>query len=69
MKINVCKKCGAEIVFVNTSKGNMMPVDFSKDITNWEMYDKNIHTSHFATCQFASEFRKKKNPLVTLVLM
>lgn len=70
MKINTCKKCGAKIVFVNTSKGNVMPVDFSANISDWSLFNKDIHTSHFATCQFADEFRKKKKlGLTTLVLM
>lgn len=42
-----CKKCGADIWFMTTYKGNQIP--YNED-----------GITHFADCPFADEFRKKK---------
>jgi len=59
MKVNICKKCGEKIVFIPTNKGKMMPVDFNKDIKDWSVFNKDVHMTHFASCKYADEFRKK----------
>lgn len=61
-----CKKCNADIVFLKTNSGKLIPVNFSslsaKEIlSNKEItFDHNIHITHFSDCPFAYEFRKKK---------
>lgn len=42
-----CRGCGAEIYWIRTIKGKLMPVDPDG-------------TSHFATCPKAKSFRKPK---------
>ena len=71
MKIERCKKCGAKIVFLKTSKASYMPVDWDslqpidqRNFTNGFpiQYDpKRGHVSHFATCPYSDEFRNKRN--------
>ena len=70
---NTCK-CGAKIYWVITGKGNAMPVDIetlTEEDTRAILWSKigerypvtyrpGVHKSHFATCPFANEFRKKK---------
>lgn len=43
-----CKRCNKEIIFIRTKAGNLMPANLNL-------------ISHFATCEFASEFRKNAN--------
>jgi hypothetical protein len=65
-----CKACHAEIIFVPTSKGNIMPLDAEPEkrcvLTRTakgsivEMVDTYI--PHFVTCPQAAKFRKKTDP-------
>jgi len=63
----VCKGCGADIIWIKTQSGKSMPVD-AKPISGYpapllstvlvhEMVK--IHMSHFATCPKADKFRKR----------
>lgn len=45
--IATCKKCGKQIGVGRTKKDKIMP------------FDIDTHRSHFATCPFANDFRKK----------
>jgi hypothetical protein len=51
---NRCDQCNAPLVFLKTSKGKSMPVDYSgqamDDKRDGVMYDPLRHKSHFATC-------------------
>lgn len=79
-----CKKCGAEIIWIRSTKtGKMMPLNAERnfitlDIAKGEAFVTDsgdvvrghrtddpekawgtARTSHFATCPFAAEFRKR----------
>lgn len=58
---NLCKKCGAPIVWVNMESGKAMPCDF-KIVVIVTDEGKTIRgrISHFATCAHADYFRKVK---------
>jgi len=58
--IQHCRSCNAEILFVETAKGHMMPVNYKPEFENDKEYDKTKHISHFSTCPEADKFRKKK---------
>ncbi len=60
MKVEKCRRCGAEIVFLLTKKGKSMPVVASSVSEGDELYDHAKHKSHFADCPAADLFRKKK---------
>lgn len=64
-----CRSCGAEIVFMKTSKERRIPVDKSsvppEDLKRIEEgrlldFNKSVHTSHFVTCPSAAKHRKSK---------
>ena len=52
-KPGICGKCGAEIFWAKTKNNKFMPVEFS--FGEW--------ASHFASCPFAKNFKKKKSNL------
>jgi hypothetical protein len=54
----VCK-CGAPMVWLKTREGRSMPTDWSEDIKLGDTFDLTKHKSHFSSCRFAKEFRKK----------
>ena len=56
-----CNGCGAEIKFIKTKAGKMMPVD-NKPQTFIDIAGnvKTVYISHFATCPQANQFRKKE---------
>jgi hypothetical protein len=64
MKTSKCKSCGAEIVWVKTASGALMPVDAKPKsmviVTEAYMTGQVVmaHTSHFATCPNANSHRK-----------
>jgi hypothetical protein len=60
MKITKCKACGTEIVFLKTKNEKSIPVDATTVKEGDTEYDHTRHTAHFATCQFAKEFRRKR---------
>jgi len=63
-----CKSCGAEIFFLKTSRGKIIPVN-SETISEQDKllirknqtvyFDYKIHTAHFATCPDSERFRRK----------
>lgn len=57
---NLCKKCGAPIVWVNMESGSVMPCDFKllTVVTDAGTVVKG-RISHFANCPNANEFRKR----------
>lgn len=72
---NVCKSCGAPIIWVKTEKGRRMPLDLiPEEDGTWEFNEatKIAHhvsypqpsgtyrKSHFATCPHAASHRKEK---------
>lgn len=64
-----CKRCGKPILYIPTPAGRTMPVDVNSfsmedrlDLNHKRqvLFDASHHVSHFATCPYADEFRKKK---------
>lgn len=53
-----CKSCGANIFFLPTARGKMMPIDAETVAVDDEVYMPAIHRSHFDTCPAAKQFRK-----------
>lgn len=54
-----CRSCGEEIVFIKTAAGKVMPVDaYSVEVGDTQ-FDKDRHVSHFSTCKYAKEHRRK----------
>lgn len=68
MKVQQCKKCNADIVFLKTKNDKAIPVDYDtlthEDMTNMSSGDVLFrfgeHISHFVTCPEAKKFRKVK---------
>lgn len=68
MKVQQCKKCNADFVFLKTKNDKAIPVDYDtlthEDMTNMSSGDVLFrfgeHVSHFATCPDAKKFRKVK---------
>ncbi len=57
-----CKSCGAEIVYLTTNKGNMIPVDAASVEQADEVFEYTKHISHFATCPNAKAHRSPSLP-------
>lgn len=59
-----CRSCGAEIMWVVTSKGKRMPIDFDEDLKHLYVdkqlpeFDDDCMVSHFATCPQSRKWRK-----------
>ena len=53
-----CRSCGQDIIFLTTSTGKNIPVDY-ETYKGERQFEHNKHRSHFATCPEASKFRKK----------
>lgn len=62
--MSTCKSCGASILWVQMPSKKMMPVDAQAKMMVIVSADKQrgqvraAHTSHFATCPEASNFRR-----------
>lgn len=56
-------RCNAPIVYLITRNNKLMPCDSATVHFGDTHYDPKRHTSHFATCPFAKEFRKPKKEL------
>lgn len=54
-----CRACGADIVFMKTAKGKIIPVNADTVSDGDEQFDYKRHTSHFATCTKPESFRRK----------
>ena len=62
-----CRSCGASILWVETSTGKKMPLDFEPERrfvieASGGMLAtlRNTYVSHFATCKFADQHRKPR---------
>lgn len=63
-----CRSCGAEIVWMKTKLGKMMPVDVPAsdgavapdEVLNAETFDHKTMKSHFATCPNANKHRSPR---------
>lgn len=58
MKVEHCRGCNAEIVWLKTAKGKAMPVDASTVKEGDAQYEHGRHISHFATCKNAKQFKR-----------
>jgi hypothetical protein len=74
-EITTCRKCHAEIMFLRTSKGSLMPVNVmptspkfrgpnSGEIT----FQQGQHQSHFATCTDDPASFRTRSPAVVALL-
>ena len=55
-----CKSCGAEIVYLKTKNGKIIPINADTIQGKETVYDHKIdHVSHFATCRDAGAWRGK----------
>ena len=55
-----CKACKEPIVWMKTKNGKSNPVNLETVGEHDIIFDHKKHTSHFATCKFADDFRKNK---------
>lgn len=53
-----CRSCGAQIVFLRTSRNKSIPVDIATVAEGEETFDHKKHRSHFATCPNAAMHRQ-----------
>lgn len=58
-QITKCRGCGADIVWLKTSSGKNIPVNYKKDV-DFKIFDPKNHEAHFSTCPQAKEFRREK---------
>lgn len=58
-----CKssKCNAKIVWLKTNSGKNMPVDADTVAPGEDTFDSSKHTSHFATCIDAPQFKRPRS--------
>lgn len=59
-RIARCRACNAKIIWFKTDAGKNMPVDADTVEPDDEALDLSRHTSHFATCPKADQFRRKR---------
>lgn len=59
-RIKRCKACHAKIIWFKTEAGKNMPVDADTVEPDDEELDLSRHSSHFATCPNADQFRKQR---------
>ena len=55
-----CSSCKAEIKWLRTERGHMMPVNAETVAADDKVFKPGVHISHFATCEFADQHRKPK---------
>lgn len=60
MERRPCRKCHAPIVMIPTAKGRLMPIDAATYKVGDKLFDHTRHISHFSTCPYAEQFRKRK---------
>lgn len=60
LKPSACRSCGAQIVWLKTSKGSNMPVDVVGVKPEETIFEPQRHVSHFATCPNAAAHRKER---------
>ena len=65
VRISKCRSCGDLILWVKTVTGKNMPVDHDPDIEHyWDdgqdvEFDPGSMTSHFSTCKYAEQHRRR----------
>ena len=57
-----CSACGADIIFLWTTKDKKIPVNPSNVLPDEVMYNYKKHVTHFITCPRAEVFRKRAQP-------
>jgi hypothetical protein len=57
--VKTCR-CGEPMIWMKTPAGRSMPVNYTGAEKSTDVYDHNVHVSHFATCRLAAEFRREK---------
>lgn len=60
MNTSKCRSCGAEIVWLKTSRGKNCPIDAKTVQEGDACFDPKRHTARFATCPEAQKWRKPK---------
>lgn len=55
-----CRACNAEIIFLLTKNEKRIPINGDTYSAGETRFDPAKHTSHFATCPKAAQFRKGK---------
>lgn len=60
MKIDACRSCGADVVWLKARTGSNMIVDADTVCDGDVFYDHSRHRSHWATCPNAAQHRKPK---------
>lgn len=58
--MNTCASCKADIVWLRTERGHMMPVNAESVRAGDVVFKPGVHISHFATCKFADQHRKPR---------
>jgi hypothetical protein len=60
--IQKCREptCRAEIIFLRTANGALMPVDAVTVQADDATYNAAVHTSHYKTCRAPNRFSKGK---------
>lgn len=58
--MSTCHSCQAPIIWVETSKGKKMPINFNEHFVNAQFFDASAGmVSHFSTCPNAAKHREK----------
>ena len=55
-----CKSCQAEIIWIRTERGHLMPVNAETVGPDDKVFKPGAHISHFATCPNADKHRRAK---------
>jgi hypothetical protein len=53
-----CRSCGAAIVFLRTKGGKSIPVNAATVKPGEQVFDAEIHRTHFADCPNAKQHRQ-----------
>ena len=56
-----CKSCRSKILWLKTSIGKNMPIDWAEEFQGDKIFDYKRHKSHFASCPDAEHHRKRKD--------
>ena len=61
-RIVLCHSCHARIIFFDTKRGRVMPVDADTVLADDTRLDLSHMVSHFATCPNSERHRKPRQP-------
>jgi len=59
-RIVKCQSCEAEIVFLTTAKGKLIPCNLVQIRDEDTHFDHSRHQSHFATCPNSAQHRRPR---------